>query len=70
MDMDFEFDNEPMSVYQPKDKTTETDDNSDATKNIENINKELYCTRVDLRIRVPPHTNPEEKQFKYFKTFY
>ena len=50
-----------MLVYQPEDKTLETDENSEVTENIENINKDLICTRVDIRIKVPPHNNPKEK---------
>ena len=62
MDIEFEFDNPPVPVYQrEKDDSSTNDDVSETTENIDNINKKLFSTRVDLRIKVPPHTNPEEK---------
>ena len=65
-----EFDFEPSSYLQPDtNTTTEKDDNSVVTVNIDNINKDLSETRVDLRIKVPPHSNPEEKLYKSSRNF-
>ena len=70
MEMEFEFDTEPVSVYQPEiiDPTTNEED-SVATENVDNINKDLFCTRVDIRIKVPPHSNPEEKTVQVLQEF-
>ena len=70
MDIEFDFDNEPVSVYQQE--TTESireDNESVATENVDNISKELLCTRVDVRIKVPPHANPEEKTVQVLQDF-
>ena len=69
MDMELEFDNEPVPFYKQHNDPTNTDDNSEATENADNINKELSCTRVDLRIKVPPHSNPEEKTVQVLQEF-
>ena len=70
MDLEFNFDNPPVSVYQTEqDNSSATDDASEATENIENINKDLYCTRVDVRVKVPPHSNPEEKTVQVLQEF-
>ena len=70
MDMDFEFEAEPISVYQQdKHDNSDNDDNSEVTEKADNVIKELYDTRVDIRIKVPPHTNPEEKTVQVLQTF-
>ena len=45
------------------------DNDSVANENVENINKESICTRVDLRIEVPLHSSPEEKSIQLLKEF-
>ena len=70
MDFELEFDKDPVPMYQTTTTTTlEKDDDSAATDNMDNITKDLFCTRMDIRINVPPHTNPEEKRSKFSKNF-
>ena len=70
MDIEFEFDDELVSVYQTETtNSTSNDNDSVATENIDNINKDLFCTRVDIRIKVPPHSNPEEKTVQVLQEF-
>ena len=70
MDIEFTFDHESVPNFQPEDKdTSDKDNDSVATKNMDNISKELLDTRVDLRIKVPPHANPEEKTVQVLQTF-
>ena len=70
MDMDFVFEPEQDTLYQQETiNPSNTDDNSTATANIDNLCKDLYETRVDIRIKVPPHTNPEEKTVQVLQEF-
>ena len=70
IDIDFTFDQEPVQVYQQDTtQSIEEEKASVATENVENISKELLCTRVDVRIKVPPHSNPEEKTVQVLKKF-
>ena len=70
MDIDLELIEDPISVFQQETTNpTEQDDDSAVTASIDNINKELLCTRVDLRIKVPPHSNPEEKTVQILQEF-
>ena len=69
MNIEFDFNDEPMTIFQPEKEPFDQDDNSAATENVDNINKDLFCTRVDIRIKVPPHTNPEEKTVQVLSDF-
>ena len=68
MDIEFEFDNASIAEFE-QEITTGNDDESVATKNVDNINKQLSWTRVDVRIKVPPHSNPEEKTVQVLQEF-
>ena len=66
MDIEFEFDAEPISVYQQDKLASDKDDNSEVIENADNIIKELYDSRVDIRIKVPI---PKKKQSKSYNPF-
>ena len=62
MEIDMDINDDTVTVFQTDTIShTDQDDHSEATANVENLNKDLFTTRVDLRVKVPPHTNPEEK---------
>ena len=70
MDIELDFENEPVNMFQTNQlETLEKDDDSAVTENMDNINKELLQTRVDIRIKVPPHANPEEKTVQILQSF-
>ena len=72
MDIEFIFENESVSIYQQEPtETRDKDIDSVATENNDNISKDLFCTRVEFRIKLSPHDfNPEEKLSKIFRNFY
>ena len=71
MDIEFNFDNDPVPNFQPEMTATQDKDNeSVATENMDNISsKNLLETRVDNRMKVPPHSNPEEKTVQTLQAF-
>ena len=70
MDIKFKFNNEPVAERaQGTDTTADKDRDSAATENIDIIKKELDVTRVDTRIKIPPHANPEEKPVQVLQRF-
>ena len=53
MNIGFDFDNEPVPVFQLETyELSDKDDDSAASENIDNINKDLFCARVDIRIKL------------------
>ena len=68
MEVEFDFDETPTSQSETI-NSTEKDDDSVTTANVNNINKDLLETRVDIRIKVPPHSNPEEKTVQVLQEF-
>ena len=69
-DFELEFDNESIPVYQEDTiNQSDKDDNSAATENVENTIKQLSTTRIDVKIKVPAHANPEEKTVQVLQSF-
>ena len=70
MDIEFDFDTPSVPAFhQEQDDSSTNDNGSEATENMDNISKKLFHTRVDLKIKVPPHSNPEEKLYKFFNPY-
>ena len=70
MEIDLDLDDDALPVFQTEtNNSTGHDDNSVATENVDNSNKDLFSTRVDIRIKVPPHSNPEEKTVQVLQEF-
>ena len=70
MDIEFNINNPPAQVFQTETKKlSDKDDALEATENIGNINKNLFCTRVHLRVKVPPQNIPEEKNVQVLQGF-
>ena len=70
MEIDLDLNDDQLPIFQQETiNSSDHDDDSAATENIDNLNKELLCTRVDLRIKVPPHANPEEKTVQVLQEF-
>ena len=69
MAIEFNYDNEPTASQFDSTFNIDKDSDSVATENMENISKQLLCTRVDIKVKVPPHTNPEEKTVQVLQEF-
>ena len=60
-DSNSDSDSDSVTLFQPDYKEANVDNESVDTEAAENLQKDLYCTRVDIKIKVLTHTNPEEQ---------
>ena len=54
-------DSNSVTLFQIDVNETATDNDSVDTENVGNLQKDLYHTRVDIKIKVEAHSNPEEQ---------
>ena len=54
-------DSNSVTLFQVDINEEADDSNSADTENADNLQKDLFCTRVDIKITVSAHSNPEEQ---------
>ena len=58
---DSNSDSNSVTMFQLDPQDIHNENESVNTETADNLNKDLLCTRVDLKIRVNAHSNPEEQ---------